>query len=434
MSKELIGSGCILLLLLLLFLRVPIGIALTAVSVGGITVLTSFRVASSLLQTIPYTFVATWTMSSVPMFLFMGYLCYHAGITEGLFRAARVFLARLPGGLAVASIFGCAGFAAVTGSSVACAAALGRIAIPEMMKQRYDAALSTGTLAAAGTIGALIPPSIIMIIYGTIAQVSIVKLFLGGLVLGLITAVAYILVIIVRVLINPRLAPKVELDDSESRLSVLLETWPLLLLILGVFGGLFAGLFTPTEAGAIGAFLSLIIALAKRSLTRPVLVNSLLETLVTTAAIMVITIGASLFTRLMALSGISGALQSLVATWGLDPFAVMIGVSLVYLALGLFLEPIGAMLITLPIFVPLVQAAGYDLIWFGVIVTKFLEVGMITPPIGLNVFVIKSVVGDSVPMSTIFRGIIWFFVVDLLLILMCILWPDLILFLPSLGS
>jgi tripartite ATP-independent transporter DctM subunit len=381
---------------------------------------------------VPYTFVATWTMSSIPMFLFMGYLCYHAGITTGLFRVARVFLRRLPGGLAIASIFGCAGFAAVTGSSVACAAAMGRIAVPEMMKARYDAALATGTLAAAGTIGALIPPSILMIIYGTIAQVSIIKLFLGGLVLGLVTAVAYMLVVWVRVALNPALAPLASADEAEGRAEVLLDTWPLVLLIAGVFGGLFMGYFTPTEAGAVGAFLALLIAIAKRSLTREVLYNALLETLITSAAILFITIGASLFTRLMALSGISGALQAFVTAWGLDPVVVMLGIALIYLLLGMFLEPIGAMLITLPIFIPLVQLAGYDLIWFGVIVAKFLEVGMITPPVGLNVFVIKNVVGDAVSMPTIFRGIVWFFLADLALIALCVVWPELILFLPSL--
>ena len=432
MSNELVGGASVGILLVLLALRVPIGVALTTISLGGIVVLTNWKVASSLLQTVPYTFVATWTMSSIPMFLFMGYLCYHAGITSGLFRVAQVFLRRLPGGLAIASVFGCAGFAAVTGSSVACAAAMGRIAVPEMTKAGYDPALSTGTLAAAGTIGALIPPSILMIIYGTIAQVSIVKLFLGGLTLGLLTALAYMVVIWIRVTLNPALAPVAPPEETEGRAAVLIETWPLVLLIAGVFGGLFMGYFTPTEAGAVGAFLALLIAIAKRSLTRDVLHRSILETLVTTAAILFITIGASLFTRLMALSGVSGALQSFVTTWGLDPILVMLGITLVYLLLGMFLEPIGAMLITLPIFIPIVQLAGYDLIWFGVVVAKFLEVGMITPPVGLNVFVIKNVVGDLASMATIFRGIIWFFVADLALIALCVVWPELILFLPSL--
>lgn len=427
MTNEVIGIGCIGLLFLLLLARVPISVSLIGVSTLGIALITKFKVADSLLQTVPYTFVATWTMSSIPMFLFMGFLCFHAGITTGIFRAARVFLRRTPGELAIASIFGCSGFAAVTGSSVACAAAMGRIAIPEMLKRRYDPALATGTLAAAGTIGALIPPSILMILYGTIAQVSIVKLFAGGVALGLLTALSYCAVVIVRVLINPALAPRgEETDDNEGYLSAILDTWPLLLLLAGVFGGLFMGFFTPTEAGAVGAFLSMVIAAAKGSLTFAALRATIRETLVTTSAIIIITVGASLFTRLVAVSGISGALEAMVATWGLDPITVMIGIALVYLLLGMFLEPIGAMLITLPIFIPLVNQAGYDLIWFGIIVAKFLEVGMITPPVGINVFVIKNVVGDGISMMTIFRGVLWFFVADLILIAACVAWPELV--------
>ena len=428
MSDSTIGAISIGVLLTLLFLRVPIGIAMVAVSVAGLTWLVGFPVAWSLLQTVPYTTVATWTFSSVPMFLLMGYVCYHAGITTGLFKAAQVMMRRLPGGLAIAAIFGCSGFAAVTGSSVACAAAMGRIAIPEMMKHRYDVALATGTLAAAGTIGALIPPSIIMIIYGTVAQVSIVELFKGGLIVGLMTAASYILVVLVRVWLNPALAPKAP-PTSDTGLSVLLETWPVVLLVIGVFGGLFGGLFTPTEAGGVGAFLSLVIAAFNRTLTRQVIRDSVLETLVTTSAIMIITIGASLFTRLMALAGISDLIQAQVVSWGADPLMVMIGITVIYLILGCFMEPIGAMLITLPIFIPVIVLIKYDLIWFGVLVTKYLEVGMITPPVGLNVFVIKSVVGDLAPMSTIFRGILWFFVVDLVVIAICIYWPGIVLML-----
>ncbi len=426
MSNEAIGLACVGLLFLLLLIRVPISVSLIGVSTLGIAVITKFKVADSLLQTVPYTFVATWTMSSIPMFLFMGFLCFHAGITTSIFRAARLFLRRAPGELAIASIFGCSGFAAVTGSSVACAAAMGRIAIPEMLKQRYDPALATGTLAAAGTIGALIPPSILMIIYGTIAQVSIVKLFAGGVALGLLTAFIYCAVVVVRVLITPELAPRGEEGDRGGYVSAILDTWPLMLLLAGVFGGLFLGFFTPTEAGAVGAFLSLVVAAAKGSLNFGVLRDTIRETLVTTSAIIIITVGASLFTRLVAVSGISGALETMVATWGLDPITVMLGIGLVYLLLGMFLEPIGAMLITLPIFIPLVNQAGYDLIWFGIIVAKFLEVGMITPPVGINVFVIKNVVGDEISMMTIFRGVLWFFVADLVLIAACVVWPGLI--------
>jgi tripartite ATP-independent transporter DctM subunit len=427
MANELIGLACVGLLFLMLLVRVPISVALIGVSTLGIAIITKFKVADSLLQTVPYTFVATWTMSSIPMFLFMGFLCFHAGITTSIFRAARVFLRRTPGELAIASIFGCSGFAAVTGSSVACAAAMGRIAIPEMLKRGYDPALATGTLAAAGTIGALIPPSILMIIYGTIAQVSIIKLFAGGIALGLLTAFVYCAVVIIRVMINPALAPRGHAEgDNDGYLSAILDTWPLMLLLTGVFGGLFLGFFTPTEAGAVGAFLSMVVAAVKGSLSFRVLRSTIRETLVTTSAIIIITVGASLFTRLVAVSGISGALETMVATWGLDPILVMIGIGLVYLLLGMFLEPIGAMLITLPIFIPLVTQAGYDLIWFGIIVAKFLEVGMITPPVGLNVFVIKNVVGDEIRMTTIFRGVLWFFVADLILIAACVMWPGLV--------
>jgi len=425
-SASFVGLLSIAVLLLLLFVRIPIAVAMTAVSIAGLAYLAGLPIAWSLLQTVPYTTVGTWTFSSVPMFLLMGYVCYHAGITTGLFRAANWLFGRLPGGLAIASIFGCAGFSAVTGSSVACAAAMGRVAIPEMTRQNYDISLSAGTLAAAGTIGALIPPSIIMILYGTIAQVSVVELFKGGLLIGLLTTLAYAAVVLIRIRLNPSLAPGHGVPD-ESGAGVLLETWPVLLLIACVFGGLFGGIFTPTEAGGVGATVSILIAAAKGRLTLPVLRASVVETAVTTSAIMIIAIAASLFTKLMTLSGLSGALEAQITALGFNPVLVMMGIAIIYLVLGCFMEPLGAMLITLPIFIPVVVELDYSLIWFGVVVTKFLEVGMITPPIGLNVFVIKSVVGSAVPISRIFRGIIWFFVADMILIAACIAWPQIIL-------
>lgn len=426
MSSELIGVGSIVVLLILLYIRVPIAIGLTAVSFGGIALLTNVKVAFSLLQTIPYTFVGTWTLSSVPMFLFMGYICYHVGITTGLFRAAKVIVNPLPGGLAIAAVFGCSGFAAVTGSSIACAAAVGRIAMPEMLKAKYDPGLSAGTLAASGTIGALIPPSILMILYGAIAQVSIIKLFLGGLVLGLITAAAYILVISVRVWLKPSLAPRLVIEEDYSTRDFVRDLWPSTLLIVGVFVGLFGGFFTPTEAGAAGSAMALLIAILLRALTIKTVYDSLVETLLTTSSIMIITVGANLFTRLMALSGVGDSINTIVVHWHLVGPMLMFAIAVIYLLLGMFLEPIGAMLITLPLFLPLINTAGYDLIWFGVLVLKLLEVGMVTPPVGLNVFVIKSVIGDQIPVATIFRGIFWFFMADLALIALCILWPDMI--------
>lgn len=433
MSDVQIGFAGIAVLLCLIGLRVPIGASLIGVSFGGIWVLVGERAAWGSLGIIPYSFAATWQLSSVPMFLLMGFFCFHAGLTKGLFDAARVWLSSLPGGLAVATVFGAAGFAAVTGSSVACAAAMGRIAVPEMMRRGYDTSLATGTVAAAGTIGALIPPSILMIIYGIIAEVPINQLFLGGVSAGLLTAFGYILVIIIRASLQPDLAPRLtEKVPLSERIQALKEIWPVVLLVIGVFGGLFGGLFTPTEAGAVGAFLSLVIAGLKRSLSWQSFKNALIETLLTSAALFIIAIGASMLTRFLAFSGSGDYLAEFVAAMGANEILLLIGISLIYLVLGMFLEPMGAMLLTLPILLPIIDTTSFSLVWFGVVLTKFLEIGMITPPIGLNVFVIKGVVGDLASTSTIFRGIMWFLFADLIVVALLIIFPEIALYLPSL--
>lgn len=428
-----IGLGGIAVLLVLILLRVPIGISLITVSFGGIWMLLGPRPAWGILTAIPYDFASSWALTSVPMFLLMGFFCYQAGLTTGLFDAARKWLSVLPGGLAIASIFGSAGFAAVTGSSVACAAAMGKIAVPEMMRYGYDSRLATGTVAAAGTIGALIPPSIIMIIYGIFAQVPITELFLGGIAAGLLTAVGYVVVVVTVALLKPEMAPPVEERVSlEERIRALGEVWPVLLLIAGVFGGLFSGVFTPTEAGAAGALLSMIIATFKRTLTWTAFRDALRETALTTAAIFVIAIGASLLTRFLTLSGASKFLSAYVISLGADPLMLMLGIALMYLVLGMFLEPIGAMLLTIPILLPVMDSTGLSLVWFGVVLTKFLEIGMITPPVGLNVFVIKGVVGELTTTTRIFQGVLWFLLADLVVVALLMAFPEIVLYLPSL--
>ncbi|UOM35023.1 TRAP transporter large permease [Acuticoccus sp. I52.16.1] len=435
MSDIQVGFAGIAILLFLIVLRFPIGPALIGVSFGGIWMLVGERAAWGALGVIPWSFAATWQLSSVPMFLLMGFLCFHAGLTKGLFDAARVWLARLPGGLAVASIFGAAGFAAVTGSSVACAAAMGKIAVPEMMRQRYQAGFATGTVAAAGTIGALIPPSILMILYGIIAQVPVSSLFLGGVGAGLLTVFGYVAVVVLRAVLDPKVAAPVDTTTTwGERFAALAETWPVLLLMFGVFGGLFAGIFTPTEAGAVGSALAIIIALVKRTLSWRGVRESLIETLVNSAALFIIAIGASMLTRFLAYSGAGDAIADFVSGLGTSHGVLLLGIALIYLVLGMFLEPIGAMLLTLPILLPIIGEAGFDLIWFGVLLAKFLEIGMITPPIGLNVFVIKGVVGDLASTSTIFRGVMWFLVADLFIVLALVLMPQIILWLPSLAQ
>lgn len=435
MSSIEIGLAGITLLVVLIAIRMPIGVALIGTSFVGIWMLLGERAAWGILRAVPYNFAANWTLSSVPMFLLMGFVCFHAGLTQGLFNAARAWLSRLPGGTAVSSVFGAAGFAAVTGSSVACAAAMGRIAVPEMMKQRYDPGLATATLAAAGTLGALIPPSILLIIYGIIAQVAIGKLFLGGLVVGLLSLVAYCTMIIVRVRLNPELAPTEDkVYTWADRFSSLKDTWQVLVLATGVIGGLFAGLFTPTEAGATGALLSFVIAFSRGALTWKVFRNAAFETVLTSASIFIIAIGASMLARFIALSGLGGFLGDLVINASLEPLEIIGFVILFYLLLGMFLEPIGGMLVTLPVVLPIVEGANFNLLWFGILLAKVLEVGMITPPIGLNIFVIKGVVGDSISLSTIFRGVLWFVIADLVIIALMVAVPEIVLFLPSLVS
>ena len=428
----LVGIG---LLLTLIALRVPIGVTMITVSFSGIWYLMGWNVAWGSLGVIPYQFSTNWVLSSVPMFLLLGFICYHARLTEGLFRAARMWLAGVPGGLAISGILGCAGFASVCGSSVACSAAMGRIAVPEMMKQRYSAELATGTVAAGGTIGALIPPSIIMILYGIIAQTSITDLFLGGVAIGLLTMFSYIAVILIRVKLNPDLAPSTKEDiPMAEKIAALKDVWPILLVMLGIFGGLFSGIFTPTEAGAIGAFLSCVVAVIARQLTWERFKNAILETLLTTTGLLIIGIGASLLQRFLALSGAGTYISELIIGQNADIAWVLLGIVMIYLLLGMFLEPIGAMLLTLPIVLPIINSAELSLVWFGVVLTKLLEIGMISPPVGMNVFVIKGVVGNLISTTGIFKGIMWFLFADLVVLALMMFFPDIVLFLPNWGK
>lgn len=431
---DLMLSGIVLgLVVVLLLLRVPVGVALGGLSFAGIWAMLGSRSAWGILTTVPYDFIAHWTLSSVPMFLLMGYICFHSRLTDGLFQVARSWLSWMPGGLAVASVGAAAGFSAVTGSSLACAAAMGRIAIPEMLKSRYHSGLAAGTVAVAGTIGSMIPPSILLLVYGIYAQLPISKLFIAGVAPGLLTAVLYGAMIVVRVKINPELAPPLkEAVTWADRLGAFRGTWPVIALVIGVFGGLFGGVFTPTEAGGIGALLSIVIGFAQRSLTLEKIGLAITETLVTTGAIFIIAIGAILLTRFLALSGFTAFVAELVVDGQLSPLLLVLGTMAVLLFLGCFLDPIGIMLLTLPVFLPAVEGLKIDLIWYGILMTKLLEIGLITPPVGLNVFVIKGIVGDSIPIETIFKGVLWFLVADGICVALLVTFPPIALYLPHL--
>lgn len=429
LETGLIGLG---ILLALLVFRVPVAIALIGVSIGGIAAMMGADVAISLLASKPYDFLSKWTLSAVPMFLLMGFVSYHTGLTAGLFNAAKVVFRWLPGGLAISSIFASSGFAAVSGSSVACAAAMGKIAIPEMVRSGYKPSFACGTIAAGGTIGALIPPSILMIIYGTFTQTSITDVFLGGIVIGLVTAVAYSLVVMLVSVFRPDIVPRHEegaLDYTVGE--AIREIWPVLVLGLLIFGGMFSGIFTATEAGAMGAAGAIIIALGLGRLDLQTFKTALLETLSTTSALLIIGVGASMFTVFLSLSGVAGAVGDLLGEWSLGYLELMLIIIAVYLVLGLFMEPFGAMLITLPIFLPVLGDFDVSLIWFGVLVVKLLEIGMITPPVGMNIFVIRGVAAKYASLVDIFKGVTLFLVADLFIVTLMVFAPEFVMMLVS---
>jgi C4-dicarboxylate transporter DctM subunit len=432
MSPLELGFYCMGAVVLLIAIRLPIGIVLGLVSVLGIGYLRGIDVAFGMFKTIPFSFAAHWSLSAIPMFLLMGSVAHHSGISSALFRAARLWLSGLPGGLAVATNFACAGFAAASGSSVATAAAMGRVAIPEMLRAGYQKGLATGTVAAAGTLGSLIPPSILFVLYGIFAEVSITKLLIAGVFPGLLTAAVYATMIIVRCKLNPSLAPRKSAEtDWRERFEALGAVWPLLILIFGIIGGLYSGLVTPTEAGAFGAFLAFVVAFFQRRLTWQVIKDSVNEAVTSTARIFFVAVGAVMLTKFLALTGVPVFLGHMIGDWALDPLLLVIGASLIYLVLGMFLDPLGILLVTLPILLPMFEALHLDLIWFGVLVVKYLEIGLLTPPVGFNVYVIKSVVGDTIPLETIFRGVMWFLACEVVVVALLVAYPEISLYLPS---
>ncbi|GMG83921.1 TRAP transporter large permease [Paralimibaculum aggregatum] len=423
-----LGAGVFLLLL-----RVQIGVALGLVSFIGIAVLLNMRAAWGIITAIPFNFVGDWNLTAIPMFLLMGFIASEAGLSAGVFRTMRLALSWLPGGLAVASVGASAVLAAASGSSVATSSAFARIATPEMLRYRYDPGLATGVIAAAGTLGSLIPPSILMVLYGYLAEVSVAKLFAAGVLPGILTAFAFTTMIVLRVLRTPALAPKVESDFTRAELIAgLRDTWALPVIILGVLLGIFLGVFTPTEAGAVGAALAIAVAALKGTLTRRVLGAGFRQTLISTASIFMVVVGTSLLGRFMALSGVPTYVADTFIEWGSSPLMVILAVSLLYLILGCFLDSIGILLLTMPIILPMAREAGLDLVWFGIILVKLLEIGLLTPPVGLNVYIIKGALGDRVSLTTIFRGVAWFVVVDLFVLAFLALVPGFTLWLPGL--
>jgi tripartite ATP-independent transporter DctM subunit len=435
MDRLEIGFTGLAAVLALIALRVPIGLVLVIVSFGGIWAATNLNAAWGLVRAVPFQFIANWSFSAVPMFLLMGFVASNAGLTSGLFKAMRILLRKLPGGLACSTVGASALFAAASGSSVATAAAMSRIAVPEMLRAGYDKALATGSVAAAGTLGSLIPPSILMILFGIFTQTSIGALFMAGFIPGVLSALIYMAMIIVRSKLNPSLAPPMtEIPAPGELAAALREVWPLPLLILGVLGGIMTGVMTPTEAGAVGAGLAVVIAVARGTLSFVIMRTALREAAIGTSVVFVIAMGASMFTSFMGLTGLPGVIADTMLGVSTNPIVLIMMIAVVYILMGMFIDSIGLMLLTLPVLIPLLAGADVNMIWFGIIIIKLLEIGLITPPVGLNVYVINSALKGAVPLTTVFRGALWFLAMDVVTLILLIAFPAIVLWLPSMMA
>lgn len=422
------------ILFLLLAIRMPVGFTMALVGLAGFVYLVSVEGGLSMAARACWMNFSSYSLSVIPLFLLMGQFAFNSGISGRLYDSAHNWMGHMRGGLAMATVGACAGFAAVCGSSVATAATMGKVALPEMKRYKYDPALATGSIAAGGSLGILIPPSGILIIYGIMTGESIGKLFAGGFIPGILEAVLYIITIAVICRLNPDLGPRGPKISLKIKLGGLLggtiETFAIFVLVLG---GLFTGFFTPTEAGGIGAFGVLTLSVLSRRLSWKGFIDSVSSTTGTTAMIFIVLIGAMIFNRFIAVTRLPFELASFVAGIKAPPFVVMGLILIAYVIGGCFIDALGLVLLTVPIFFPLAVALGFDPIWFGVIIVRVTEIALITPPVGMNVYVIKGVAED-VPLGTIFRGIIPFLVADVVSLVLLLSLPQIVTFLPSIVS
>lgn len=419
------------LILVLIFLRVPVAIALAIVGTAGLWYEMGQAPAMTLVGMSAQASTMVYSVSVLPLFLLMGNLIAEAGISTRLFHAAQLFLGRRRGGLAMATIVACGGFGAICGSSVATAATMARVALPPMRQLGYDDRLSTAVLAAGGTLGILIPPSIIMIIYAVATQSHIGMLFAGAILPGLLGVLGYIAAVKWFVWRNPAAAPPAEGASRAERLTALYGIWPVLALFGVVMGGIYSGFFTATESAGIGAVGALFFALASGNLSLRRIWQIIVETAIASTALLAILFGAFVFVEFINLTGVHKGIESFVSAAGIPPVVVISIMVLIYILLGCFLETISMMLITIPIFFPIVIGLGYDPVWFGLLVVIVAEVGLITPPIGINLFVIKSMAPD-IRIQSIFSGVVPFIVADLVRVTIIVLFPGIVLWLPGL--
>ena len=425
------GIFCGVLCFALIFLGVQVAAAMALAALAGISLIVGPAASLTNLGTTTLNVVGDPTWSVIPLFTWMGLLVVASGFAEELYRAAYRWIGHLPGGLASASTVSCAGLASIVGDTLSGVYSMGSIALPQMKAYGYDMKLATASIACAATIGVMIPPSLAFIVYGMITEVSIGKLFMAGILPGILFAVILVGLITIRAILNPALAPRGPVSTWSERLQASAGVWPILLLMLLVLGGIYSGAVTANEAGGIGAAGALLIALVMRRMTWTSFVHSIEQTLRLTAAILLIFIFATAFSRFIAISGLTQQIIQLAVDWQLGPYQLISGIVMFYIVIGMFMNALPAMVLTVPLFYPMAMNAGFDPVWFGVLVVIMVELGVVTPPIGVNVFAIASMTKD-VTMYQVFQGVIPFWIAYMALVLLIILFPQIALFLPSL--
>ncbi len=430
MSLAMVGILGIVLMLVLMFLRMPLGVAMAMVGFAGLSYVTGFNQGLSTFGITAYRTTSEYVLTVLPLFILMGTLASHAGLSRDAFGAINKWLGHLPGGLAMATVGGCTGFAAVCGDSIATAVTMCKVALPEMRRYNYDDRLSLGTIACGGMLGFMIPPSIAFIIYAILTEVSIGSLFIAGILPGLLIALLFIAAIYIVCRLNPRLGPMGPKTTWKGRFGSLYHVWGILVLFLLVLGGLYGGIFTPTEAGAVGAFGALVLGLGKRQLTWKGFTEAFAETGRLTGMIFILIIGATVFNYFLAITELPFELARFIGGLAIPPIMIMSAMLVMYIILGFFMDIIAAMMITVPIIYPALLAMGIDPVWFGVLVVVTIMIGNVTPPVGIVVYAVGGIVKE-VPLFTIFRGVWPFLFAMLAALIILVAFPQISLLLPT---
>ncbi len=436
MSGLEIGLLGFTVLQVLLALRIPIGVAMLTVGIVGYVSIAGEKALLSYLKTETYWRFSTDTLSVVPLFLLMGQFAAKAGLSQALFSAAYTWLGHYRGGIAMASVGGCAGFGAISGSSLATAATMGQVALPELRRFNYSGALATGALAAGGTLGILIPPSVVLIIYAVMVEANVATLFQAAFIPGILAALGYIAAIALVVRINPEAGPAGEKATRAEKWGALFEIWPVLVIFLLVMGGIYAGFFTPTEGAGVGAVGTFLIAVTRGGMRLSGFIDALLGTAQTTAMIFLILLGAAIFNAFLGFSQLPITAADFFGNSGLSAFTILLGMIVLYIVLGFVMDSLSMIFLTVPIFWPIIAGLDFGMgpeetkLWFGIITLIVVEMGLITPPVGLNVFIINSMARD-VPMIETFKGVIPFFASDIIRVAILIAFPVITLILPA---